>query len=66
VTLRSWQILTVNDVGGGLFSVVYLLGGTERRSAVVRDIFGLDKALTDMGVYLASQPPFIRGVIGGH
>jgi hypothetical protein len=57
--MATWQILTVNKMHDGRYNVLYLIDSTVRRRAIVHDRLGLDFALAEMGILLASKP-FLR------
>lgn len=55
--MRNWRIVTVTPLGGGRYRVYYIVGKDEKHTVTVEDTFGLDTALTAMGVHLASLHP---------
>ena len=54
--MRSWRIVSVVPVDSGLYTVQYVLDEKEKHIVTVSDNIGLERALTETGVLLASRP----------
>lgn len=64
--MRKWRPIDIKVTDNGNYLVVYLMDEKEKLYAIVKPALGLEKAITDVGVMLASLPPRRNATIGGH